>query len=772
MADINDNLSGGNRASGGKLVPAEAIVPAQLGGYGPMTPYGPVGADGDLGTMLRDYWRIAVKRRWVILSVLVAVLALGTLLTLMKTPLYTATVRLQIDQQAAKIVEGGIAPSENSYNLDFQKTQYEILQSRTIAERAASALNLGEDAAFLAPQGLSIVGIVRSLLKPNTAGDRPEQTKADREGAATGVVLANRVVRPVPGSRLVDISYSDPDPRRAQRVATALADAYIASNVDKRFEANAYAKTFLEDQLKQLKLRLEESEKKLLEFAEREEIVVTSEKSSIAENNLAAANAALGSLASERIKNEQLWKQVEAADAINLPQLLTNSVIDGLRAKRNALVTEYQEKLETFKPGYPAMVQINNKIKETDRQLAAEVQTIKDSHKGAYETALSQEVEMKARIETLRTETLDLQKQLIQYNILKREVETNRSLYEGLLQRYKQVDVAAGVSANNVFVVDKAERPHSPSSPRLSRAILLSFALGLGAGLAAAYVVEQLDDTVRAPEELEQLSGLAMLGVIPRIDKGTAIEAEMADPRSGVSEAYRSLCTALQFSTEAGLPKTLCITSAGPAEGKSVTSLAIAAHFANLGFKVLVVDGDLRNPSLHTKLGLGNSVGLSNYLSGGCSPPDAFQKTHIPNLAFMASGPLPPSAADLLGGPKLHSLLAVGLEVFDLIILDGPPVMGLADATLLSSAASATVFIAGAGQARTGQVRGALKRLQFARGQIIGAVLTKFDAKTAGYGYGYGHDYGYGYGYGADRGRAIEAAGRERPELTQAEART
>jgi succinoglycan biosynthesis transport protein ExoP len=760
MANSDGNLSNGNVPSGGRLVPAEpAAVPAPYGyGYGAPPSYGYAESEGDLGLYLREYWRIAVKRRWVILSILVTVLSLGMLRTFMQTPLYSATVRLQIDQNAAKVVEGGVTPTESNYDYDFLKTQFEILQSRGISERVASNLKLGEDETFGGPTGFSLIGSVRALVSPPPE-EKKAPTKADKESAAAGIIQGNTQVRPVAGSRLVDISYTDPNPARAQRVANAVADAYIASNLDKRFQANAYAKTFLEDQLKQLKLRLETSEKALLDFAQKEQIVVLSEKSSIAENNLAAANAAFGTLTSERIKNEQLWRQIDTTDAINLPQFLTNAVIDGLRAKRNALVTEYQEKLETFKPGYPAMVQINNKIKETDRQLATEVKAIKDSYKAAFDASARQESEMKERIEVLRNEALDLQKRLIEYNILKREVETNRSLYEGLLQRYKQVDVAAGVTANNVFIVDSAQMPGAPSSPRLSRALLLSVALGLGAGLAAAYVLEQLDDKVRSAEELEQITGLAILGIIPKVAKSEAADEALADPRSPLSEAYRSLCTSLQFSSEKGLPKTIAVTSTSPSEGKSITSLAVARHFATLGQKVLLIDADLRNPSLHTRMGLDNSIGLSNYLTGACEPPETFQRTQIPNLAFMATGPLPPNAADLLGGTRIHSLLSVGLDVFDLIVVDGPPVMGLADAALLASATSATLFVAGAGQAPSGAVRGALKRLQFTRSHVVGAVLTKFDAKSAGY--GYGHDYGYGYG----NDRAVEAA--QTPQLTQ-----
>jgi capsular exopolysaccharide synthesis family protein len=435
-----------------------------------------------------------------------------------------------------------------------------------------------------------------------------------------------------------------------------------------------------------------------------------------------------------------------------MPQFLSNGVIDGLRAKRNSLETDYQEKLETYKPSYPAMVQISNKIAEIDRQLASEVNTIKRAYKAAYDSSLSQEEEMKKRIDVLKAEVLDLQKRSIEYNILKREVDTNRGLYDGLLQRYKEVDIAGGVSANNVFVVEKASPPGSPSSPQLRRTLMTFLALGSVAGLGAAYLLEQLDNTVRTSEDLERVTGLTTLGIIPIVKRGKAFEAELVDPRSHISEACRSLCTALQFATESGLPKTLLISSSAPGEGKSTIAIMIAKHFAAMGLKVLLADGDLRKPTLHVKLGLSNSTtGLSNLLTGALSPPEVIQDAGFPNLAFVSSGPLPPNAADLLGGARMHSFLSVGVEIFDLIIVDSPPVMGLADGPLLSSVAAATVFVASAGEARIGSIRNAIKRLQFARGCVIGTVFTKFDAKRDGYGYQYGYGYGYGSAHADNR---------------------
>ena len=265
---------------------------------------------------------------------------------------------------------------------------------------------------------------------------------------------------------------------------------------------------------------------------------------------------------------------------------------------------------------------------------------------------------MKARIETLKDEVLDLQKKGIQYNILKRAFETNRGLYNSLLQRYKEVGIAGGVGTNNIFVVDRATLPGSPSEPKVFRAFMIALFLGFGAGVGLALLLEMLDDRVRAPEEVEQLTGLATLGVIPRVE-AQAVQDVLKDPHSSLAEAYRSLATALQFSTGSGLPQSITVTSSGPGEGKSTTAIATARYFAQMGLKVLLVDADLRKPSLHTKLRLSNGVGLSNYLTGSSLPPEVIQKTDHQNLMFMASGPLPPNAADLLErNPNLLSHLA------------------------------------------------------------------------------------------------------------------
>lgn len=744
---------------GGRNVPVPAADPRALplvrdsygaGSYG-TSDFREEGSD--LAATIRRFIGIALKWHRLILGVAGVFLVMGAIYAFLSTPLYTANVRIQIDREPGKIVEGGISSPMETGGVEFQRTQHELLRSRGMSERVVAASGLDQDPEFLKPTP-SLMGRLFGLFSFRSASTPTEQDELDERQQqanrmrAAGLVSSGIRINPVTGSRLVDISYTGPSAQRAAQVANAYADAYIAANLDRRFEANSYAKVFLEDQLKQLKLRLEESEKAMLDFAERENMVETGDKQSIAETNLAAANSALGVLISSRIQAEQAWKQVDQTPSTSLQQILNNKVIEGLRIQRNDLKRDYEQKLETFKPNYPEMVELSSKIAAVDKQIAVEVDTVRKSLRAAYENGLDQEQQMTTRIEHLRDLVLDLQKKSIRYGILKREVESNRNLYNNLLQRYKEVDVASGVGTNNVFIVDRALPPGGPSHPQFMKIVIASCMAGLMAGLAGAFLIELLDDRIRSPDDIEKNFGLPVLGLVPATELEGGLMTELANPRSPIAEAYRSLATSLQFSTQSGLPRSLVVTSAGPSEGKSSTAIALARHFAVTGKTVLLVDADLRKPSLHDKMGHSNAVGSSNYLTGMCPIQDVIQDTDVPNLWLIASGPIPPNAADLLSGPHVYSLISVGLEMFDIVVIDSPPMLGLADAQLLGAAASGTIFVVGAGQARRGMIRGALNRLQMARAAPVGIVLTKYDSRATSYGYGYG--YGTEYGYGGD----------------------
>jgi polysaccharide biosynthesis transport protein len=394
-------------------------------------------------------------------------------------------------------------------------------------------------------------------------------------------------------------------------------------------------------------------------------------------------------------------------------------------------------------------VQLRNQIKELDRQVQTEVVAIKQSIEAGFLAAKDEEDNLLAQLGNSKTEVVEQRNRSIQYNILKREVDTNRTLYDGLLQRYKEIGVAGGIGTNNISVVDKAAFPIAPRSPRLGLNLLVAFLAGLTLGFLAAIGLDYLDDSFKAPEDIERELGLTVIGVVPKPQAGSTLEEEMADARSGMSEAYRSLRTGLQFSTSDGLPRTLLITSSKPSEGKTTTTIHLARTLAHIGLNVLLIDGDLRNASVHKRMGQSNELGLSNYLSGAKQPEDVVQTTDTDRLVLMTSGPLPPNPAELLSGPKFPALLTLAVESFDVVLIDGPPVMGLADAPLISSMVQASMLVVAANETRRNTVRIAMRRLQYARANIIGALLNKFDIKMTGYGYGYGYgDYSY-HSYGA-----------------------
>jgi capsular exopolysaccharide synthesis family protein len=433
-----------------------------------------------------------------------------------------------------------------------------------------------------------------------------------------------------------------------------------------------------------------------------------------------------------------------------LPQILDDSAVKLLRQQRAALTADYQNKLSTFKPAYPDMQRLKAQIDQIDTEIKSAANVIKQSLKARYEAALQQEVLLKKKMDEAKRGVLDTRNKEIQYNILKREADTNRTLYEGLLQQYKDAGVAGAVGTNNVAVIDRAQLPGGPFKPDLRMNLLMALLFGLMAAVGAIALFEVIDDTFKSPEEIEEQLGLAVLGIIPYSNGD--IFSDATGSSTPLAEAFRSFRTALQFTTDQGAPKCLMVTSSQPGEGKSTTALALAANFAQLGMKVLLIDADLRNPTQHRNLKRNNGTGLANYLAGSAMAGSIFQETDFDGLYFMPSGPLPPNPAELLAGPKMMSLLSLATQKVDMVIIDSPPVMGLADAPLIASLTPAALLVV-ARDTRRGVVKAALKRLHFARAHLVGAVMNKCDFRSH-YGYGYGYGYGSGhlaleyYGYG------------------------
>jgi capsular exopolysaccharide synthesis family protein len=705
---------------------------------------------------LLAYWHILLKRRWLVLGVTAGVVALSLLAALLTTPVYRASVLLELQKEGTQVVQvGGVQPGDFSgWDPEFLQTQYELIRSRSLAERVANELTLDREAISRLSQP-GPIGRILALLNPqeravakpaSVASAKVAQADLD---AAAGLVSGGLEVEPVRDSRLVRINFDSISPQFSARVANAIADGYIAAGLERRFGATSYAKTYLEDQLKLAKSKLEDSERKLVSFAQKENLVDTGKDGqSLATQNLTQLNAALAAAQDQRIRAQARWRQASSGGAMPA-DMLGNSNVRILQQQQAQLQGQYQLKLQTFKPDYPEMRQLKGQIDELGTQIGKEIAGVRASVKAEYDATASQESMLKAQIAALRNEALSVDGRSIDYNILKREADTNRQLYDTLLQRYKEVGVAGDVRANNISIIDRADDGWR-IKPSLSLNLSLGLLVGLLLGILAALLLEFLDDTVKTPEDIEQKMRLAVLGVVPKLGTKENMAAVADDPRSAFSEAYRSVRTALQFATDHGVPKTLLVTSARPGEGKSTTALTLARHFAQLGKRVLLIEADLRNPSLHRTLSMtANGTGLSNLLAGACTLAEATTQSEEPRLDIILAGPLPPSPAELLAGSKLVSALTIAAEIYDQIILDGPPVLGLADAPILSNAAEGTLLVVHAGKTKIKPAQLALKRLLAARARVVGALLSKYDARAGGYGYGYGyHHYDSYYAYG------------------------
>lgn len=703
---------------------------------------------------LLEYWRVIVKRRWAVLGVLLIAVLTGVISTLLTTPIFRATAVVQVDRQGQRIVNvQGVDYSESVFDREFYQTQYELLRSRTMSERVAADIDPDDPAFAMMGAPTPYQKLLELVLgKPEVSEE--EQTAESKRRRIGWLIQSGLVIDPVPNSRLVRIHFDSPDPMISAKVANSVSEGFLRANMDRRVGTNEYAKEFLEDRLEQLKLRLEDSERALIDFAQREQIFNVGERTSLMSADLTALHSALTSAKQARIQAEAVWQQVQSGNNEALPDLINNPGVQNLRTARSKLHAEYQENLLTYKPGFPLMQQLQSQIAELDKQIAAEVDVVKRSMQANYRATVAHEAELERQVAMVKTDVLDLQGRSINYTILEREVETNRQLYDALLQRYKEIGITSSIDANNISIVDTALVPGGPYKPNMRRNVTMAAMVGLILGVLLAFVFEFLDDTLKRPDELEKHLGVPVLGVIPKLD-GESPDEALADPRSAFSESYRSVRTSLQFATESGVPKCLLVTSPSAGEGKTTTALSLARHFAQLGRRVLLIDCDLRNPSLHRVLGSDNAVGLSNYLAGNINPAAAIRPTKTLRLTFIPSGPLPPNPAELLAGPKMMSMLALACEKFDQVIIDGPPVMGLADSPILSNLASGTLIVVEAGSTRIATAKAALKRLIGARAHIIGALLTKYDAKVAGY--GYGGDYGgyHYYAYGGARPKSL-----------------
>jgi polysaccharide biosynthesis transport protein len=670
---------------------------------------------------------------WILILALVGV-GLGIAATLTATPVYRAFGIIQIEPEQERIATVDSVVGDNTRsggdNQAFARTQHGILRSRSLAARVVAR-----------------IGPAEILGRP--AGELGDPVAA-RE-AATSKLAATVQIRPDVGSRLVTLDYSDPNPDLASKIVNGYIDEYIASNLDRRFEASSYAREFLETRIEEMRQRLERTERELVAYARAQDLVMDDGRLTGGSNaSLQTLNDSLGEAIKARVDANQKLAGLRSAGA-NLQQVRESGTIEALRSEQARLRAQYQQLRQVFGPEYPQARQMSAQIESLDRQIATETAAIQREVIGAVvaeaNAAAQAEETIRSEIRVARAAALDTEQRGIEYSILKRELDTNKSLYDGLMQRYREIGLAGGVGVNNVSIVDRALVPTAPFSPRPAANLMTGLLAGLAASALLIFVLETWRQQIRRPEDVQRLLGQQLLGVVPDFESDLTIRELLADNRSLATEAYHSIRAGIQFARHhhEGQFRSIAVTSSRPSEGKTTTAISIATIMARTGLRVLLVDADMRNPSLHKEFQLRSKVGLADLLEGYDRVEDAPIASEELNLSVITAGRLPENAAMLLATPAARQLMAQFEAMYDMVVVDCPPVLGLADAPMIASLVEGVIFVVAANQTNQSVVRRSFERLSGPQVNIIGTILTKFHAGRESYG---GYDYNSNYGYG------------------------
>lgn len=685
-----------------------------------------------------------LRRRYLtILIVIGACVLAGLTYTLLATKQYAAEALIEIKRENESLVSISSQAQQMVIDQEFYETQYGLLKSQSLAERVATDLRLYDDRAFF--EKMSRVDPLWEQGERFTPASRTARIRS------AGAILLDHVsVNSERQSRLVRIRFVSPDGKLSKRVVDAWSQGFIRTTLERRYGATAYARNFLEGRLAQLRQRINQSELDLVRYAGQQGIVNLpgsggrdgqSAERSLVDTNLESLNTELAKATADRIA---------AQSRIGTPvgqstEGLSSQAISLMRQERASKAADYAKLMTQFEPNYPPARQVKAQIDQFDRSIAAEEGRVSGTVRETYQAALERENLLQERVKSLKSGVLDARQRSIQYNIYLRDVDTNRQLYDALLQRYKEIGVAGGVGANNISIVDEAEIPLKPSWPKAFVILFGAAFAGLLLGFALALLQEQLDKAISDPQQIPDELGLPLLGAIPTYAGGQIGEA-LRDRKSTITEAYNSTRMTLSLSTEHGFPKVIAVTSTRASEGKTTTSYALASLLARSNNRVLIIDADMRRPAMHRMFETGNDEGLSNYLAGDDNLARLVKPTNLEGLSLMSAGPNPPSTPELLETERLTELLREMALHYDYVVIDAPPLLGLADAPLIANRVDGVVFVVQAHSSQKGMAQVAINRLRAANVTLLGAVLTKFDHRRADYGY----SYNYGYSYGED----------------------
>ncbi len=686
------------------------------------------------GLHLRDYLRVLYRRRWPALAVFVVIVAVAVIRASLVPPVYRATTRILIEKTQAQNI--GINSSMyNFWDPDFYSTQVQIIRSAATAERAAKALAADES--------------FRESFRGTAAGARPQGAAPGLlAGELTAMIKQGVTATPEKDSKIVTITYVSAEPALAARIVNAVVKAYVDQLFEMKMSYSRYAIEWMTSQAREEGARLDLAERNLQSFMKAKDILGMESRAGVSPERLSELGLELTRAETRRRELESVYERLAAvARDTNAAETVSAVVKDegfiAVKAQQLKAEQNLAELSRKYGAKHPAMVRARQEIESLEKRRLAEIQRIVLSARSELELAAARENDLRQRLSSGRGDAVAANEKLVRYEELKRAVDTNRQFYETLMSRAKEESLNQQLQGVQVYTLEPAAVPLSPDGPRTARTVLLGLALGLLGAVGMALFVEYLDNTVRSAEDLEMKTGMPVLGVIPPArNRGTSIDmAMLKEPRQAAAESYRALRTSIILSSEEGPPRSLLVTSTAPEEGKTATAVNLAVGLAQSGYSVLLMDADMRKPRVNAIFDLPNEHGLSTALQG--VEPPAPQDVGIANLKVLTSGPAPDNPSELLGSKRMDALLRELVGAYEIVVVDSPPFLTVADGLVLARKMDAMLVIARSEHSTYDGVKRGLKALRDINVRPLGLVLNAYDEKRSGAYYYYHQHYYY-----------------------------
>jgi exopolysaccharide transport family protein len=734
---------------------------------------------------LYDYLRVIRKHRWTIATVFTVVFISVLIFTYTATPVYQATARVIIEKDDPKVVSIQEVMSVDSSGLDYYQTQYKIIESRGVAREVIKRLKLHENEEFVPkPRDTFIGNIYRdisetlsywlSLLKTEKSlvPSEGRSGESQEESPLVSAFIRRIKVTPIRNSRLVDIGFEAKDPALSARIANTLARSYIDLNLETKLKATQDAMVWLNSRIEEERKKVEQAEQALLRYKQQHNIITdfSKDQESITAQKLAALNSQVIEAEAKRVEAETRYKQAVALQKSpemldSIPEVMSNDLVRQIKSMEVELFKRRSELSKKYGENHPQIVAIRNELQTLQARKADEVARVINSLYNGYKVSQAREQSLKKALNDQKGESFSLNEKAISYTVLKREAESTKEMYDLVIKRFKETSMTENIRTGNIRVVDAAEIPKSPVKPNKGRNLLIGLIVGLALGVGLAFFLEYLDNTIKLPDDIKERLKIPYLGPVPFVISSARGNGNAPDPKPGeslitisspkstASESYRGIRTSILFSAADKAPRMILVTSAAPAEGKSITSANLAVAMAQAGNRVLIVDCDMRRPKLHRIFNLQRDRGLSNIIAGSCTIDEAIIHSPIAGIDIIVSGPVPPNPSEMLGSLQMIRFMEAIHASYDRIIVDSPPITAVTDSVILSRLVDGVLLVIRAGETHREIVKNGLALLQAANARILGAILNGVVMGRDSY-YYYQYYYYY-YGEDGDRKKKV-----------------